>query len=131
MKKIIMLSLLVCSVIWAQEGENELRIKTMQNLENGMETILKGLMYNNKNIILNGVNAIEENTKNISLFDIKNEEGVNFKAKKYSKAEAQVLTSLAENILTSFKKGDRRKSLNNFKRLQNQCMNCHALIRKW
>ena len=131
MRKIFALSLLACSLVWGAETESELRIKTMQNLEKGMETILKGLMYNNKNIILNGVDTINENTKNISLFNIKEEEGVNFKPKKYSKAEAQVLNDLAESVLTSFKKGDRRKSLNDFKRLQNQCMNCHALIRKW
>ena len=131
MKKFVALSLLACSLIWAKEGDNTLRVQTMQNLEAGMETILKGLMYNNKNIIYNGVNTIRENTKNIKLFDIKNDEGVNFKAKKYSKAEAQVLTRLADDVLKSFKEGDRRGSLNNFKRLQNQCMNCHALIRKW
>ena len=131
MKKIVMFSLLAFAMIHAEEAEQDLRIKTMQNLEGGMETILKGLMYNNKSIILKGVDAIKENTKNIALFDIKNEEGVNFKAKKYSETEAKALTSLAEDILYRFKKGNRRRSLDSFRKLQNQCMNCHALIRKW
>ena len=126
-----MLSLLVFAVMQVDAAEKDIRIKTMQNLENGMETILKGMMYNNKSIILKGVDAIKENTKNIALFDIKNEEGVNFKAKKYSETEAKALGRLAEEILNKFSAGEKRRSLDYFKRLQNQCINCHALIRKW
>ena len=131
MKKIVILSLLACTVMWSEEANKDLQIKTMQNLEKGMETILKGLMYNNKSIILKGADAINDNTKNIALFDIKNEKGVNFKAKKYSETEAKALGKLAENVLTSFGKGERRRSLDYFRKLQNQCMNCHALIRGW
>ncbi len=130
MKKIVLFSLLTVAVLQAEEA-SDLRVQTMQNLEKGMETILKGLMYNNKSIILKGVNTIDKNTKNIALFDIKDEEGVNFKPKKYSEAEAKALTRLAENVLTSFSKGEKRRSLDYFKKLQNQCINCHALIRGW
>ncbi len=130
MKKIVLFSLLAAAVLQAEET-NDLRVQTMQNLEKGMETILKGLMYNNKSIILKGVNAIDKNTKNIALFDIKDEEGVNFKPKKYSETEAKALTRLAEDVLTSFSKGEKRRSLDYFKKLQNQCINCHALIRGW
>lgn len=131
MKKIMLLSLLVSVVIYAQNTEKNHSIETMQNLELGMETILKGLMYNNKNILIKGVNEIGENSKNIDAFNIKNEKDRNFKPKKYAETESKVITALAEDILTSFNKGDRRRSVDTFKKLQNQCMNCHALIRKW
>ena len=131
MKKIVMMALLAFGVIQVEAADQDLRIKTMQNLEKGMETILKGMMYNNKSIILKGVDAIKDNTKNIALFNIKNDEGVNFKAKKYSETEAKALGGLAEKILNKFSKGEKSRSLDYFKRLQNQCINCHALIRKW
>jgi len=131
MKKIMLLSLLVSVVIYAQDTEQSKRIETMQNLELGMETILKGLMYNNKNILIKGVDEIRENTKDINAFNIKNNKDRNFKPKKYAETESKVLANLAEDILVSFNKANRSRSLDTFKKLQNQCMNCHALIRKW
>ena len=131
MKKIILLSLLVSVVIYAQDTEQNKRIETMQNLEIGMETILKGLMYNNKNILIKGVDELGENAKHIDAFNIKNDKDRNFKPKKYAETQSKVVTALAEDVLTSFSKGDRRRSVDNFKKLQNQCMNCHSLIRKW
>jgi len=131
MKKIMLLSLLVSAVIYAQDTEKNNSIETMQNLENGLETILKGMMYNNKNILIKGVDEIKENTKDINAFNIKNDKDKNFKPKKYAETESKVIANLAEDILVSFNKGDRRRSVDNFKKLQNQCMNCHALIRKW
>ncbi len=131
MKKIMLLSLLVSVVIYAQDAGQKKRIETMQNLEIGMETILKGLMYNNKNILIKGVDELGENAKDIDAFNIKNDQDRNFKPKKYAETQSKVVTSLAEDILAAFNKGDRRRSVDNFKKLQNQCMNCHALIRKW
>ena len=131
MKKIMLLSLLVSVVIYAQDAEQNKRIETMQNLEVGMETILKGLMYNNKNILIKGVDEIGENTKHIQAFNIKNDKDRNFNPKKYAETEAKVLVNLAEDILVSYNKANRSRALDSFKKLQNQCMNCHALIRKW
>jgi len=131
MKKIMLLSLLVSVTIYAQDTNQSKRIETMQNLELGLETILKGMMYNNKNILLKGVDEIGENAKDINAFNVKNEKDRNFKPKKYAETQSKVITKLAEDILVAFNKGDKRRSLDNFKKLQNQCMNCHALIRKW
>lgn len=131
MKKIILLPLLISGIVYAQDAEKSTRIQTMQNLESGMSTIQKGLMYNNKNIVFKGVDEIKSNTKDINSFDIKNEEGVSFKPKKYSETEAKAIGKLAEDILTAFKKGNKNRVLDTYRRLQNQCMTCHALIRKW
>ena len=102
MKKIILIPLLVLGIAYAEEteqAEKANRILTMQNLETGMSTIQKGMMYNNKSIIAKGVDEIKLNTKNISSFDIKNDAGVSFKAKKYSIVEAKALDGLADDML--------------------------------
>jgi len=88
-------------------------------------------MYNNKSMVLKGVDEIKENTNDISSFDIKNKEGVSFKPKRYSITEANAISELAEDILVAFKKGNRNRVLDSYRRLQNRCMTCHALIRKW
>lgn len=131
MKKIILLPLLVLGIACAEETEQVKSIQTMQNLEAGMSTIQKGMMYNSKSILAKGVDEIKLNTKNISSFDIKNEENVNFNAKKYSITEAKAIDALADDMLKAFKKGDRNRILDTYRRMQNQCMTCHEIVRKW
>jgi hypothetical protein len=88
-------------------------------------------LYNNRNIVEKGVVEVKLNTKDISRFDIKNDKGTRFKAKKYSMTEALAIEKLAEDILIAFDKGKRNRVLDTYRRLQNQCMTCHALVRKW
>jgi len=131
MKKMILLPLLVFAMAYGADDNQAKQIQTMQKLENGMSTIQKGLMYNNRNIVKKGVDEIKRNTRDISSFDIKNENGVSFKAKKYSMAEALAIENLADDILAAFEKGKRNRVLDTYRRMQNQCMTCHALVRKW
>ena len=131
MKKIILLPLLVFVMANAEDAEQTKRIQTMQNLESALSTVQKGMMYNNVGIVKKGVDEIKENTKDISSFDIKNEKGVSFKAKKYSMTEALAIGKLADDILIAFKKEKRNRVLDTYRRLQNQCMTCHSLVRKW
>lgn len=131
MKKIILLPLLVLGIACAEETEQAKQIQTMQNLEAGMSTIQKGMMHNSKSILAKGVDEIKLNTKNISSFDIKNEENVNFNAKKYSITQAKAIDALADDMLAAFKKGDRNRILDTYRRMQNQCMTCHEIVRKW
>ncbi|MCB4751852.1 MAG: hypothetical protein LGB03_03135 [Sulfurovum sp.] len=131
MKKLLLLSLLMMGIASASTGEHTKRMNTMKKLENGMETILKGLMYNNKKILLKGVDIVKENTKDIKSFNIKNEEGKGFKRKKYAETEAKAIAVEAERIFKAFKKANRNRMLDSFRKLQNRCMSCHALIREW
>jgi len=131
MKKIILLPLLVLGIAFAEDANQTKPVQTMQNLESAMATIQKGMMYNNQSIVAKGVEEIKLNTKDISSFDIKNKEGENFKAKKYSMTQALAIEKLADNILVAFRKENRNRVLDTYRRMQNQCMTCHALIRKW
>jgi GTPase involved in cell partitioning and DNA repair len=131
MKKIILLPLLVLGIAFAEDANQTKPVQTMQNLESAMATIQKGMMYNNQSIVAKGVEEIKLNTKDISSFDIKNKEGTNFKAKKYSMTQALAIEKLADNILVAFRKENRNRVLDTYRRMQNQCMTCHALVRKW
>ena len=131
MRKIILLSLLFAGIAYGADTDKAKQIETMQNLENALATIQKGMMYNNRNIVEKGVIEVKLNTKDISTFDIKNESGARFKAKKYSMTEALAIEKLSEDILIAFDKGKRNRVLDTYRRLQNQCMTCHALVRKW
>jgi len=131
MKKLILLPLLIFVMAFAEDTEQAKRVKTMQNLVEALNTIQNGIMTNDRNTVKEGVDKMKENTNDINSFDIKNENGVSFKAKKYSMEEALLINSLSEEILSAFEKGKRNRLLDTYRRLQNRCLTCHALIRKW
>ncbi len=106
-------------------------VQTMQNLEKGMSDIQKGLMYNNASMVQLGVDEIKKNTKDIDSFDIKNKENSSFKAKSYSETEAKAIAGLADNLVEAFNKHNKNRTLDTFRRLQDRCITCHTLIRKW
>ncbi len=139
MKKTILLPLLMLGVIHAAEATkatdaNEAKtnqVQTMQNLELEMGSIQKGLMYNNRGMIQKAVNGIKENTKDIDAFDIKNDEGISFKAVRYSRTEAKAISELADDLMRGFDKGDKNRVLDTYRRMQQRCMICHEIVRKW
>ncbi|HHD72869.1 MAG TPA: hypothetical protein ENL02_03030 [Epsilonproteobacteria bacterium] len=131
MKKIILLPLLVWGLACADDANQTKQTQTMSNLVSAMATIQKGMMYNDQSIVAKGVEEIKLNTKDISSFDIKNENGSSFKAKQYSATQALAIAKLSDDILIAFRKENRNRVLDTYRRMQNQCMTCHALIRKW
>lgn len=138
MKKIILLPLLVLGFANAAETPKateapkaNTQAQTMQGLESAMATIQKGLMYNNESMVKEGTDAIKKGTQDIDSFDIKNKENSSFKAKRYSKNEAKALSNLADDMIKAFHKKDRNRILDTYRKMQNQCMTCHRLIRKW
>jgi len=140
MKKILLLPLLVLGLANAAEETNTTKaptathatnVQTMQKLEQGMSTIQKGLMYNNEGMVKQGVEEIKKNTKDIDSFDIKNKENSSFKAKKYSETEAKAIAELADKMIKAFDRHDKNRVLDTYRRLQDRCITCHTLIRKW
>jgi|LGVF01.1.fsa_nt_gb cytochrome c556 len=131
MKKMILLPLLVIGMIQAADTDGVNRIQTMQNLEQGLSTIQKGLMYNSGSILLKGVDEIKNNAKDINAFDIKNEKGTQFNAKEFAERESKAISQLADEMKSAYYKGDQNRALDTYRRLQNQCLACHKIVRKW
>lgn len=61
MKKLLLLPLLVVGFAVAGNEKAD-QVHTMQSLENGLSSIQKGLMYNNKDMIQTGVEEIKKHT---------------------------------------------------------------------
>ena len=131
MKRFILIPLLTLGLLQAADTNSTNRMETMQSLEKAVSTIQKGLLYNDRAIIETGVNEVKKHTKDINAFDIKNDEKVSFDAKKYSETEAKAIAVLADGILTGYDKKSKNRVLDTYRRLQNRCMVCHQLVRKW
>ena len=117
--------------LFADEALKPTQMKTMQTLEKAMENVQKGFLYNNENIVENGVAELKKSLEDISAFVIVNEEDKNFNAPAYAATETSAISKLADQILTSYKEGNKDEALATYAKTLSRCVVCHKVIRKW
>ena len=128
MKKLIILGLLTGS-LFAQSAL-ETRISVMKDLEAAMATVQKGYLYNNLHIVEQGAKLLKLHAKDVKSFEIATD-GSSFDAKQYAVNEASAITSLANDMVDSFKDGKKAKSMIAYQNTLNRCVTCHKIVRKW
>jgi len=131
MKKALLILLLMSGVMFAQEVRNPDRMKNMQEMEKSLATIQKGFLYNNINVVKNGVKSLKQTAAHTESFikDGVTKDGVNTLV--YAKMQAKNITILADEILETFEKGDRYNAANNYLKILSKCLSCHQTIRSW
>jgi cytochrome c556 len=132
MKKVLLISILVSGVLFAkQEVIYPDRMKNMADMEVAMATIQKGFLFDNINVVNNGVKDLKRTVKFTESF-IK--EGVSDKGINnlmYAKKQAASITSMADEISATFAKGDRYSAANNYLLILSKCLSCHQTVRSW
>ena len=131
MKKALLLSILVSGVLFAQEYIQPDRMKNMQEMEAAMSVIQKGFLFDNVNVVKNGVKDLKDRVKHTESF-IKagvNKEGFNTLV--YAQKQAKDISALADEILATFEKGDRYGAANGYLRVLSKCLTCHQTVRSW
>jgi cytochrome c556 len=131
MKKILLSTLLLGSLVFGQEYIQPDRMKNMQEMEIALSTIQKGFLYNNINVVKNGVKDLKDRVKHTESF-IK--EGVTkdgFNTLVFAKKQAKDIAALADKIQVSFEKGDRYNAAGDYLRVLSKCLSCHQTVRSW
>jgi len=131
MKKFLLAAVLLTGLSFGQEHFNPDRMKNMQEMETALATIQKGFLFNNINVVKNGVRDLKTTTMHTESF-IKegvNKEGVNTLA--FAKTQAKDITALADKIVDTFEKGDRYNAANNYLQILSKCLSCHQTVRSW
>ena len=131
MKKILLAVILLSGLSFGQAHFNLDRMKNMQAMETALATIQKGFLYNNINVVKNGVKDLKITTMHTKSF-IKegvNKEGVNTLV--FAKMQAKEITELADKIIFTFEKGDRYNAANNYLQILSKCLSCHQTVRSW
>jgi len=131
MKKIILATLLLGSLLSGQEHIHPDRMKNMQEMETALATIQKGFLYNNINVVKNGVKDLKERVKHTESFIKAGVTKDGFNTLVYAKKQAKDITSLADDILITFEKGDRYNAAGNYLRVLSKCLSCHQTVRSW
>jgi len=124
MRKIILLTTVVSNMVFAGSAEENARIQTMQNLETALGIVQQGFMYNNRSMIANGIKKLKYNASDIQSFKIPGKTD-------YAQSESKAIVSLADTILKDFDARDKDKVLDSYKEIQNKCITCHIIVRKW
>ena len=131
MKKVLLVSVLLGSLLFGQEVLYPERMKNMQDMETAMSEIQKGFLYDNVNVVKNGVKHLKTTIGHTESF-IK--EGVNkegFNSLIYAKKQAADIEKLADEVLATFEEGDRYNAANNYLKVLSKCLTCHQTVRSW
>jgi len=134
MKKILLLSALAGSLLFAEGALNKSQMKTMQTLEEAMGTVQKGFLYNNENVIKSGVKDIKATLMDVLEFEIKvdpKKKGKDFNAETYVATEVTAIGKLAKEIETLYSEGKKDEALATYSKALSRCVVCHKIIRKW
>lgn len=131
MKKSLLASLMATSLLFGVEYIQPDRMKNMQEMETAMSVIQKGFLYNNINVVRNGVKDLKDRVAHTESF-IKpgvSDTGINNLV--YAKKQTESITNIADDILESFEKGDRYTAANGYLMILSKCVSCHETIRTW
>jgi len=132
MKKALLVSVLLSGVLFAQQDHIQPdRMKNMADMEIAMATIQKGFLFDNINVVKNGVKDLKRTVKHTESF-IKegvDENGINNLM--YAKKQAEAISSMADEISTTFAEGDSYSAANNYLLILSKCLSCHQTIRSW
>ncbi len=131
MKKALVVSILVGGLLFAQEVRYPERMKNMQEMETAMSEIQKGFLFNNINVVKNGVKHLKHTVKFTESF-MKEGVGENkINNKMYAHNEATTISKYADEILVTFEKGDRYSAANAYLLILSKCLSCHQTVRSW
>lgn len=134
MKKVLLLSVLVSGLLFADGIEKAGQMKTMQSLEAAMGEIQKGFLYNNESIVETAVNDLQKALIDVNSFVIavdSKEQKEDFNPKKYASTEASAINKESGEILDLYKAGKKDEAREAYNVVLNRCIVCHKIIRKW
>jgi len=131
MKKALLISVLASGLLFGGEHIQPDRMKNMADMETAMANIQKGFLYNNVNVVKNGISQLKETVKFTESF-MKEGVGENkINNKLYAHQEAVTISKYADEILVTFEKGDRYSAANNYLLILSKCLSCHQTMRSW
>lgn len=132
MKKSLLVLVLVSGVLFAQqEVRYPERMKNMQEMETAMATIQKGFLFDNINVVKNGVKDLK---RTVGFTESFMKEGIGknkINNKMYAHKQAVDISKMADEILATFEKGDRYSAANNYLLILSKCLSCHQTVRSW
>lgn len=103
------------------------RIKDMQTMAEALANVQKGILFNNKNLVHDGVEKLKKASENI---EIAPKTDMDYSTV-FAKDQADNIEKYAIKLDTSMQEGKKHSALSNYTKVMNQCVSCHNKLRKW
>jgi len=128
MKKILVGLLVVGTMSVSLFAYNqEQRVKDMQMMETSMAKIQKGLLRNNKDMVVEGVDSLKDASTHVEVAPKGYKDYNAIFAKQQSKNIVKYAEKIKENILAKHK----HAASKSYAEVMGECISCHNKIRKW
>ncbi len=103
------------------------RRQDMQTMEASMAQIQKGILYNNKKLVLQGVDNLKAASKNVEI----SPKGELDYTPSFAKSQTKSILIYADKVKADFEAGKKHGAAKNYTKVLDQCISCHNKIRKW
>ena len=131
MKKVLLSTLVLGSLVFGQEVRHLERMKNMQDMETAMSTIQKGFLFNNINVVKNGVKDLKRTALDTQSFIKEGVTKEGFNTLVYAKKQAADIIALADEMEVFFAKDDKYGAANSYLKTLSKCLSCHQTVRSW
>jgi len=128
MKKAIAVLFTFSMLTMSLYGYNQTeRIQDMQTMETAMAKIQKGILYNNKKMVIEGVENLEKASANVKVAP----KGDMDYSPVYAKQQSKNIMKYAEKIKSNIEENRKHSANSNYTKVLGECISCHNKLRKW
>lgn len=103
------------------------RIQDMQTMEISMAEIQRGILYNNKTMVLKGVESLKKISRKV---EISKNDDMDYSAS-FAKKQTANIIRYADKLQVNIEANQKHAATTNYTKVLNQCVSCHNKIRKW
>ena len=102
------------------------RIQDMQTMEVSMAEIQKGILYNNKKMVLQGVENLKKASSKVEIAQTDMDYSATF-----AKKQAANIIRYADKLKANIEVNQKHAATTNYTKVLKECVSCHNKIRKW
>jgi len=121
---IVLISLLSISAYGYSKEE---RVKDMQAMETAMSKIQKGILYNDKKMVIEGADNLKKSSAQVEVAP----EGFMDYSAVYAKQQSKNIMKYADKIKSDIEASHKHSASKNYTKILDQCISCHNKLRKW
>lgn len=103
------------------------RIQDMQTMEISMAEIQRGILYNNKEMVLKGIKSLKKASTKV---EVSKKDDMDYSAA-FAKNQTKNIIRYADKLKASIEANQKHAATTNYTKVLNQCVSCHNKIRKW
>jgi len=103
------------------------RIKDMQSMESAMSQIQKGILYNNKKMVLQSIEKLKKASSSVEIAPKTEMDYSSY----FAKRQSENIRKYADKIKKNIEAGHKHGAAMNYTKVLDQCISCHNKIRKW